>query len=171
MATIKVKHASASTLFKRLSSYAKDHPLYRALKEFGRIIKSIFILTYYDDVKLRQSIEKQLNKVELSHKFSKAIFFANNQEFQFGEKHDQEINIACMSLIQNCIVLWNYLYLSQLLINNSDQESKQQMLLSIKAGSAITWHHINLHGEYDFTKNVANDKMFDMKKILSLNVR
>jgi TnpA family transposase len=50
MATIKLRYSSASQLFKRLSSYAKDHPLYRALKEFGRIIKSQFILTYYDDV-------------------------------------------------------------------------------------------------------------------------
>lgn len=81
MATVKLKHTSASQLFKRLSSYAKDHPLYKALKEFGRIIKSIFILTYYDDVELRQRIEKQLNKVELSNKFAKAIFFANNREF------------------------------------------------------------------------------------------
>ncbi len=58
MATIKLKQVTASQLFKRLSSYAKDHPLYQALKEFGRITKSIFILTYFDDVKLRQRIEK-----------------------------------------------------------------------------------------------------------------
>lgn len=43
MATIKTRHTTASQLFKRLSSYAKDHPLYRALKEFGRIVKSQFI--------------------------------------------------------------------------------------------------------------------------------
>lgn len=171
MATIKLKHTTASILFKRLSSYAKDHPLYRALKEFGRIIKSLFILTYYDDLKLRQSIEKQLNKVELSNKFSRAVFFANNQEFQYGEKHAQEINTACMSLIQNAIVLWNYLYLSQLLVNSNNQEQKDLMIRSIKSGSAITWHHVNLHGEYDFTKNKANDTMFEMAKILELNVK
>lgn len=54
--TIKLKHSSASQLFKRLSSYAKDHPLYKGLKEFGRIIKSIFILSYIDDVEFRQRI-------------------------------------------------------------------------------------------------------------------
>lgn len=171
MATIRLKHATASTLFKRLSSYAKDHPLYKALKEFGRIIKSLFVLTYYDDVKLRQSIEKQLNKVELSNKFSRAVFFANNQEFQYGEKYEQEINAACMSIIQNAIVLWNYLYLSQLLVNNNSQEQKDQMIRSIKSGSAITWHHVNLHGEYDFTKNKANDERFEMAKILELDVK
>lgn len=37
MATIKLRYSSASQLFKRLSSYAKDHPLYKALKEFGKV--------------------------------------------------------------------------------------------------------------------------------------
>jgi len=50
MTTLKLKHTTASQLFKRLSSYAKGHPLYKAIKEFGRIIKSIYILTYFDDV-------------------------------------------------------------------------------------------------------------------------
>ncbi|WP_354335680.1 Tn3 family transposase, partial [Undibacterium sp. GrIS 1.2] len=31
------KVATASQLFKRLNSYSKQHPLYRALKEFGKI--------------------------------------------------------------------------------------------------------------------------------------
>ncbi len=171
MATIKLKHTTSSNLFKRLNSYAKDHPLYKALKEFGRLIKSIFILTYYDDVKIRQAIEKQLNKVELSNKFSRAVFFDKNQEFQYGEKHEQEINTACMSLIQNAIVLWNYLYLSQLLVNNNDEKQKEQMIRSIKSGSATVWQHVNLHGEYDFTKNQANDIMFEMGKILKLNIK
>lgn len=46
MATIKLRHSSASQLFKRLSSYASYHPLYKALKEFGRLIKtSLFSAT------------------------------------------------------------------------------------------------------------------------------
>jgi TnpA family transposase len=160
MATIKLKHSSASQLFKRLSSYAKDHPLYQALKEFGRIIKSIFILTYFDDVELRQRIEKQLNKVESSNKFSKAVFFANNGEFKHGLKEEQEIIVACKVLIQNAIVLWNYLYLSQLLANNADIDERMRMLAAILKGSAMVWHHINMQGEYDFTKHAANENVF-----------
>ena len=170
MATIKLKHATASQLFKRLSSYAKDHPLYKALKEFGRIIKSLFILTYYDDVELRQRIEKQLNKVELSNKFSNAVFFANNHEFKQGTKEEQEMATGCMVLIQNSIVLWNYLYLSQLLANNANNEQRQQMLSSIKQSSMIAWQHVNLHGEYDFTKFAANNSSFNMEKILTLKL-
>jgi TnpA family transposase len=51
--TIKLKEATASQLFKRLNSYAKQHPLYKALKEFGKIIKSLFMLRYMSDLTLR----------------------------------------------------------------------------------------------------------------------
>ncbi len=80
MATIKLKYSTASQLFKRLSFYAKGHPLYQALKEFGRIIKTQYILTYYDDVNLKERVEKQLNKIEAPNRFSKAVFFSRNQE-------------------------------------------------------------------------------------------
>jgi hypothetical protein len=46
VATIKLKETTASQLFKRLNSYSKQHVLYQALKEFGKIIKTIFILRY-----------------------------------------------------------------------------------------------------------------------------
>ena len=125
MATILLKRETASQLFKRLSSYAKENPLYKALKEFGRIIKSLFILQYYDDVKLHQRIEKQLNRIELSNKFGHAIFFDNNGEFQKPLPEEQAIITACQVVIQNAIVLWNYLYLSQLLVNIDDQGERQ----------------------------------------------
>jgi len=58
IATVKMKEVTASDLFRRLNSYFRQHPLYSALKAFGRIIKSISILRYIDDVELRQAIEK-----------------------------------------------------------------------------------------------------------------
>src|SRR3954463_2554135 len=59
IATIRLKVTTASQLFKRLNSHARQHPLYRALKEFGKIPKTLFILKYVDDPAFRQAIEKQ----------------------------------------------------------------------------------------------------------------
>lgn len=170
MATMKLKEATASQLFKRLSSYAKHHPLYRALKEFGRIIKSIFILKFYDDLSLRQRIEKQLNRIELSNKFARAVFFANDGEFSQAEIDDQAIATACKVIIQNAVVLWNYLYLSQLLTNCASSTERTEMISLISQGSVITWRHINLYGEYDFRRSAANESTFNMSKILSLSL-
>lgn len=170
MVTIKLKKVTASQLFKRLSSYAKDHPLYKAIKEFGRVIKSIFILTYFDDMKLRQRIEKQLNRIELSNKFSNAVFYANHSEFKQGSLDEQEVAVACKVLIQNAIVLWNYLYLSQLLANCKDEEERNELVNMIKEGSIINWRHINLHGEFDFKRQAVNETPFDLNKIMSLKL-
>ena len=163
-------HATASQLFMRLSSYSNKHPLYEALQEFGRIIKSQFILTYFDDVTLRRQIQKQLNRIELSNKFSHAVFFDNDQEFQDGEQEDQQLSAACQVIIQNSIILWNYLFLSNLIMETKDKEQRQQIIDCISHGSVITWKHVNLRGEYNFTRKAANEAQFDYKKIRSFRI-
>ena len=115
MVSLKLGRTSAFQLLKRLNSYAKQNPLHKAMKEFGKIFRTEFILKYYNDLELRQSIEKLLSHIELMNRFSKAVFFGNNQEFQVATKEEQEKIILCRRLIQNSIVLWNYLYLSDLL--------------------------------------------------------
>ena len=171
MTTIKLKYTPASYLLKRLSSYAKEHPLYKALKEFGRIIKSHFMLTYMDDVVLRQRIEKQLNKIEFANRFSKAIIGDNTQEFEVGTPEEQEIIAGCNVLIQNCITLWNMLYLSQIIANNADPREQKKMFDHIAQGSSSNWGHINFRGEFDFLKyTAANQNSFDMDKILSFKL-
>lgn len=169
--TIKLKETTASQLFRRLSSYSRQHPLYRALKEFGKIIKTIFLLKYIDDVELRQTIEKQLNKLESSNKFAKAVFYGNNQEFQQAVKEEQVITEGCKRLIQNAIVCWNYLYLSQLIYNAEIETEKQNLIQTIRNGSVVTWQHINLQGEYDFSEEVLKDSIeFKLPELLELKV-
>ena len=85
-----------------------------------------------------------------------------------GSKDDQEVATACKVLIQNSIVLWNYLYFSQHLINTPNLQEKSEIIESISKGSMMTWQHINLHGEYDFTKKAQNDLRFNLVKILKL---
>ena len=58
IATIKLKETTASDIFCRLNSYSKQHGLYHALKAFGQILRSIFILRLIDEPVLRMSIEK-----------------------------------------------------------------------------------------------------------------
>jgi TnpA family transposase len=163
IATIQLKITTASQLFKRLNSYSHQHSLYKALKEFGKISKSLFILKYRDDCLFRQSIEAQLNKVESSNKFSKAISFGHNQEFVQSEKEEQEIAESCRRLIKNAIVCWNYLYLTRELANEKNDERKAELLAAIRNGSVVTWAHFNLHGEFDF----SDEKMVDSVGLVS----
>ena len=169
LCTIKLKETLPSNILKRLSSYSKQNPLYKAIKETGRIYKTVFLLKYYDEVLLRQNIEKQLNRIELSHNFAKTVFFGNNQELRYSTKDEQEIAVGCRKLIQAAIILWNYLFISEKLsqINNPAEFQKQIELL--KNSSMMTWQHVNLHGKYDFDLDV-NTAPFDLNAAKSLNI-
>ena len=98
------------------------------------------------------------------------MFFDNDQEFQVGTKEEQEIATACKVLIQNAIVLWNYLYLSSLIINTEPEQERFEIIEAIKKGSVLTWRHVNLRGEYDFSRPAANETTFDIDKIVSLKI-
>ena len=157
IATIKLKETSASDIFRRLNSYSKQNVLYKALKAFGQIIKSLFILRYLDDVQLRQDIEKQLNKVELANRFTRAIAVGSPREYIHAEKEEQEIAESCNRLIKNAIICWNYLYLSQKLATAENDNSRQILLRAISTHSPMSWAHINLLGEYDFSDEKLKD--------------
>ncbi len=108
---------------------------------------------------MRQAIEKQLNKIESSQKFAKAISFGHNNEFIQSEKEEQEIAEACRRLIKNAVICWNYLYLSKKLKEEKSIPKKIEMIKAIKNGSVVTWQHINLHGEYDFSEEKLQDSV------------
>jgi TnpA family transposase len=159
IATIKLKEVTASDLFRRLNSYSKQHTLYRALKAFGQIPKSLFILRYIDGPALRQAIEKQMDRIEHVHRFTRAISVGNPREFLEAEKEDQEIAEACKRLIKNCIICWNYLYLSQKLEEIKDPAGREALLDALAHGSVVAWRHLNLLGEYDFSDEKLRDSV------------
>jgi TnpA family transposase len=169
LCTVKLKESLPSNILKRLSSCSKQNPLYRAIREAGRIYKTIFLLKYCDEVLLRQKIEKQLNGVELSHHFAKMVFFGNNRELKYATKEEQDIAIGCRHLIQSAVILWNYLFISEKLSKITDHEELQKQIELLKNTSMMTWEHVNLHGKYDFDPHVDTSP-FDLNAIKSLNV-
>lgn len=168
--TLKLREATASQLFQRLSSYSTQHPLYRALKKFGQIPKTIFILKNIDDVEMRQDIEKQLNLGENANKLGRAVFYGNNQEFQQETKEEQLIAETNKRLIENSIICWNYLHVSER-IATTPEEKRPELLNQIKNSSMVIWQHVNLHGEFDFSDEKLKDAaVFNLSKILELKV-
>ena len=114
-------------------------------------------MRYVDDLQFRQSIEKQLNKVEGSHKLAKAISLGNDHAFLQGEKEEQEIAEGCRRLIKNALMCWNYLYLTKEINEETDDARKGELIEVIQNDSAMRWSHFNLGGEYDF----SDEKMVD----------
>ena len=66
---------------------------------------------------------------------------------------------ACKLLIKNCIICWNYLYLSQKLEEMKDTASREAFLDAVAHGSAVAWQRLNLLGEYDFSDEKLRDSI------------
>jgi TnpA family transposase len=159
IATIMLKETTGSEIFRRLNSYSQQHALYRALKTVGKIIKSTFILRYIDEVELRKASERQLNRIEHAHRFTRAVSVGNPREFIQAEKQKQEIAEGCKRLIKNCSTYWNYLYLSQKLAETDDLDRREALVQAVVNGSVVSWQHINLLGEQHFSDEKLRDSV------------
>ena len=162
MVTLKLRYSEASRLFGPLNSYARQHPLYRALKELGRLIKTEFLLRYVDQVELRQRIQKQLNKSESAHQLAHAVWHGRNQEFHAATRSEQLVAETCKHLLMNAIICCNYLHLSQYLARlPPEQQAATHSPLAV-----LSYRHLNLHGEYDFSDQPPpTEAPFDMDLI------
>lgn len=170
MASIKLGYCSAALIFRMLSS-ANESPLYKAIKEFGRLLKSSFILKYATDVDLQRVVQKQQNRVELGQKMSKAIYFGRGGKLMVGRQEEIERSMLCMTLLKNAIILWNYCFLSDLLYKCDSDDEKNSYIESISSGSVIAWAHVNMQGTYNF-KRRRKKQFFDStyKQIKGLKV-
>ncbi len=157
VAAIRLKEATASEIFRRLNSHSRQHRLYAAMKAFGRIIKSMFVLRCIHQVGLRQAIEKQLNKVGRANGFTRAVAVVNQRGLEHSDKKDQEIAEGCNRLIRNSINCWNHLCLSRLVEAARTPEERDRILKMVALHSPMTWRYISLLGEYDLTQDRLQD--------------
>jgi len=157
IASIKLGYVTASQVFKRLNSYSKDsNPLYNALKEFGALIKSGYVLQFLDDEDLRNAVQKQLNKSESGNKLDRALAIGRSDYIQ-SEKEDQEVVESCKRILKNAIVCWNYMYLTQKLSEIKDPQKREAFIDKIRSSSTVSWEHFLIHGIFDFSENSLRD--------------
>jgi TnpA family transposase len=73
---------SALLIMGKLGSYSRQNSLATALREMGRIEKTIFILNYLASESLRRNVQKGLNKEEAINGLARAIFFGKQGELR-----------------------------------------------------------------------------------------
>lgn len=140
--------ASASLIMGKLGSYARQNSLATALREMGRIEKTIFILDYISNESYRRKIQKGLNKGEFMNALARAIFFGKRGELRERELQDQLQRASALNIIINAICVWNTTYLQKAIDHLKSTNQFDEGLL--KHIAPLGWEHINLLGEYKF---------------------
>ena len=80
--SIKEGTVTSSLIISKLASYSRQNSLAAALREMGKIEKTIFILDYISSEELRRKIQKGLNKGEAMNGLARAIFFGKQGELR-----------------------------------------------------------------------------------------
>jgi len=150
---------SASLIMGKLGSYSRQNSLATALREMGRIEKTIFILNYISDESLRRKIQRGLNKGEAMNGLARAIFFGKQGELRERTIQHQLQRASALNIIINAISIWNTLHLTKAVEYQKQSGSFNEELLHHM--SPLGWEHINLLGEYHFNseKMVSLDSL------------
>ncbi len=145
--SIRVGTVSASLILGKLASYPRQNGLAWALRELGRIEKTLFTLEWLQDPELRRRVNVGLNKGEARNALAKAVFFNRLGEVRDRSYEDQRYRASGLNLVVAAIILWNTAYLERAV-----EELRRQGLEvadeELEHLSPLGWEHIALTGEY-----------------------
>ena len=148
--SLKLGTVSASEIMRTLHSGENPSIISRAMGELGKIAKTLYMLAYMDDEAYRRRILTQLNRGESRHSVARAIFHGQRGELRQKYRDGQEEQLGALGLVLNVIVLWNTLYITEVLdylrLNGIFVEPNDVGRLS-----PLKHQHINMLGRYQFT--------------------
>jgi TnpA family transposase len=149
--SIKQGSVTASLMLRKLGSYPRQNGLAIALRELGRIERTLFILDWLQSVELRRRAHAGLNKGEARNALARAVFFYRLGEIRDRGFEQQRYRASGLNLVTAAIVLWNTVYLERTVhaLRARDLPADDAMLPFL---SPLGWEH-NLAGDYLWLKN------------------
>jgi TnpA family transposase len=152
--SVRTGTVSASLMLKRLGAYPRQNGLALALREIGRIERTLFALDWLEQPQLRRQATAELNKGESRNALARAVCF-----HRLGRLHDrtaqaQQHRASGLTLVTAAIALWNTVYLSRALkAARLRGDVIPDALLAHLA--PLGWQHINLTGDFLWGADVA----------------
>jgi TnpA family transposase len=149
VASLKMGRVTASTLVSKLQAYPRQHHLTRVLQEYGKLVRTRFILRYLADTTYQRLILKQLNKGESVHRLRRFLMFDHLGQLRKPDIPSIINQAGCLNLVTNAIVVWNTVYMQAAVESlRSDGTAIEESLLTQL--SPIRFKHIFPYGRFFF---------------------
>jgi len=146
-ASIQTRTVAPSTILKRLAASRNPSQLARALRELGRLERTLFMIEWYSDPALRRRCQAGLNKGEAAHKLKRAVFFHERGEIRDRSFESQAFRASGLNLVVSAIIHWNTVYLGRA-VDHLRRHGRIIRPEVLKHVSPLSWEHINLTGTY-----------------------
>lgn len=147
--SLKQGWVTASLFISKLRSFSEPNRLLQALQEYGRLIKTVFILRYLNSEDYRRRINRQLNRGESMHSLRRFLLFARQGELRRRKQEELADQSNCLTLVTNAAIVWNTIYMAAVL-DYLKQEGYPINEEDIAHLSPARFDHINPYGKYRF---------------------
>lgn len=153
-ATMSAGQVAPSSILRKLASYPRQNDLASALREVGRIERTLFIIEWILDVGMQRRAQVGLNKGEAHHALKNALRIGRQGEIRDRTTEGQHYRIAGLNLLTAIIVYWNTLHLGHAVEARRREglDTPDHLLAHI---SPLGWAHILLTGEYLWPKDAG----------------
>jgi TnpA family transposase len=140
---------TASAALRKLAAYPRQNGLAIALRDLGRLERTLFTLDWLRDPALRRRAGVGLNKGEARHALARAVFFNRLGEMRDRTFENQTYRASGLNLVVAAIILWNTRYLERAYAELDRRGSACAVDLK-KHVAPLGWEHINLTGDYSW---------------------
>lgn len=148
---LKIGTVDPDVIIKHFSKDNYEHPVYKALTEIGKAVKTIFLCRYISSEELRIEIHHALNVVERLNGIMGFIFYGKLGEISTNNREDQELAVVCLHLLQVCMVYINTLIIQEALA--SPIWKSRLTLEDMRALTPLIHSHINPYGLFPLNLN------------------
>lgn len=111
-------NGSTESILRRFSTYNNSHPTYKAFRELGRAMKTVFLCKYLTNKSIRKEIHQGLNTVENWNAINSFISYGDKYEFNTNNPIIQEMTVLSLHLLQNAIIFVNTILLDKVIEDN-----------------------------------------------------
>lgn len=140
---------TASLIIKKIGSYPRQNGTALALRELGKLERTIFMLDWFMDPGLRRRVTAGLNKGEARNTLARVIFMHRLGEIRENKIESQQNKASGLTAVTAALIGWNTEYLEKAkrsLIEHG-VEVDEGLLPHI---SPLGWAHVNLAGDYSW---------------------
>ena len=140
-----------SQLLRKFAAYPRQHELAVALREIGRVERTLFIVDWLLDADMQRRANTGLNKGEAHHALKNALRIGRQGEIRDRSSEAQHYRMAGLNLLAAIVIYWNTAHLGEAVRQrqHAGLTVEPELLAHI---SPLGWAHILLTGEYRWPK-------------------
>ncbi len=150
VASVHSGHTSAVNVLARFGSASRGDPLYEALVQLGRLLRTIFLADYFVNEAFRREILRVLNRGESVNALKRSIYVGRVAGYQAKQPEEMQAVAEALSLLANIVMAWNTMKMQTVLDRWNTRRSTAVPPELIGRIAPTRTEGLNLRGVFSF---------------------